>query len=77
MARVLLVIWVVLLAYYGLRVSVFALPDSCPKTVLEYTEDARCDDGVLLDWLWFAAVAFAAVTTIAYGAVVLLSSRRT
>lgn len=43
MVRALLIAWAAAIGYYALRVTVWAVPDSCPDTVWESTEDPRCD----------------------------------
>jgi len=41
--RALVIGWVAFVGYYVLRVTVWAVPDTCPNTVWESTDDTRCD----------------------------------
>jgi hypothetical protein len=63
MVRALLIVWAAAIGYYALRVTVWAVPDSCPDTVWESTEDPRCGWNAA-DLTWLISLPVLALTTI-------------
>lgn len=63
MVRALLIAWAAVIGYYAVRVTIWAVPESCPDTVWESTEDPRCDWS-LADLTWLISVPVLALTTI-------------
>lgn len=51
------------IGYYALRMTVWAVPDSCPDTVWESTEDPRCDWNAA-DFTWLMSLPVLALATI-------------
>ena len=52
--------------YYVVRVTVFAVPSSCPDTVWEPTDDPRCD------WTWADTAWVLSIPPLALAGAVLL-----
>ena len=63
MVRALVIAWAAWIGYYALRVTVWAMPESCPDTVWESTEDPRCDWNDA-DVMWLISLPILAVVTI-------------
>ena len=71
--RVLFIAWAAFLGYYVLRVTVWAMPASCPGTVWESSEDPRCE-WTGWDVAWIIGLAMLMLATLL--ALVVLAARR-
>jgi len=74
LVRALAIAWPAFVAYYVLRVTVWAFPDGCPDTVWESSEDPRCD-WTYADVAWIVSLPVLVLATLI--AVVIFVLRRT
>ena len=73
--RALVIAWIVSVGYYALRVTVFAMPDSCPDTVWESTDGPRCD-WTYFDVAWVLSLPVLALATLALGVIAAIARIR-